>query len=113
MIKKNPTLVSCTDIDRLLLMVEEVKITYYPLQDDGNVDRSVPPLVLDRNSDFTQIFKKHVHYTTIGQLLQPSTGPITFTKYFVYGFQIDASRITMLPEWRRDPVVNADEISSP
>ena len=113
LIKENSKLVKCTDIERLQLMMEEVKITYCPLQDDGNVDRSAPPLTLDRNSDLSQIFKEHVQYTTVGQLLQPSAGPITFTKYFIYGFQIDASRITMPPEWQRDTVVNADEISSP
>jgi hypothetical protein len=48
MIKSNAAAVSCTDIDRrLLLMVEEMKITYFPLQDEGSVDQTAPPLVLD------------------------------------------------------------------
>jgi hypothetical protein len=45
-IEKNPTLVSCTDVDRLLLIVEEMEITYFPLNRDGDGDRSATPLVL-------------------------------------------------------------------
>jgi hypothetical protein len=60
MVKSNAAAVSCTDINCLLLMVEEMEITYFPLQDDGSVDRTAAPLVLDRNSDLTQIFREHV-----------------------------------------------------
>jgi hypothetical protein len=97
MVKSNAATVSCTDIDRLLLVVEEMEITYFPLQDDGSVDRTAIPLVLDRNSDLTKIFKEHVIHTTTGQIMQPSPGVITFAKQFVYGFRIDALRITMPP----------------
>jgi hypothetical protein len=51
MIKKIPTIVSCTDNDRLLLIVEEINITYFPINCDGDVDRSATPLVLDQSSD--------------------------------------------------------------
>ena len=37
-VKASPDAASCTDINRLLLMVEEMEITYLPLQSDGRVD---------------------------------------------------------------------------
>ena len=98
-VKASPDAASCMDINRLLLMVEEMEITYFPLQSDGKVDRAAVPLVLDRNSDLTKIFKAHVIYTTAVQLLRPSTGPICFNKQFVYNFQVDASHIMMPPRW--------------
>ena len=70
------------------------------------------PLVLDQNSDLTQIFKEHTIYTTAVQLLQPSAGPISFNKQFVYNFQVDASCIIMPPRWTSG-IVDTDEISSP
>ena len=37
-VKASPDAASCTDINRLLLMVEEMEITHLPLQSDGRVD---------------------------------------------------------------------------
>ena len=114
-IEGNSEYVSCTDIDRLLLMVEEMKITCLPLQGHGdaagNVDRKATPLILNRNSDLSGIFKDHVAYTTMIQLCQRSNGPITFNEEFVYSFKVDASCITM-PRLV-DGKIDADEISSP
>ena len=111
-IKANPEAARCTDINRPPLMVEEMEITYLPLNSDGKVNRSAVPLILDRNSDLTQIFKEHVIYTTSVQLLQPSTEPISFNKQFVYNFQVDTSHIVMPSRWTSG-IVDADEISSP
>jgi hypothetical protein len=47
MIKKNPTIVSCTDVDCLLLIVEEMDIAHFPINRDGNVERSATPLALN------------------------------------------------------------------
>ena len=52
-VKASPDAASCTDINRLLLMVEEMEITYFHFI----------PMVLDRNSNLTQIFKEHAMYT--------------------------------------------------
>jgi hypothetical protein len=40
-IDNNGTLFICTDMDHLLLIVEELKITYLPIDNNGDVDRSV------------------------------------------------------------------------
>ena len=111
-VKANPNAASCTDINRLLLMVEEMEIAYFPLHSNGKVDRTAVPLVLDHNSDLTQIFKEHAMCATPVQLLRPSTGPICFNKQFVYNFQVDASHIVMPPR-STSGIMDADEISSP
>ena len=111
-VKASPDAASCTDINRLLLMVEEMEITYFPLHSNGKVDRTAVPLVLDQNSDLTQIFKEHTIYTTAVQLLRPSTGPICFNKQFVYHFQVDVLRIIMPPR-STSGIMDADEILSP
>ena len=111
-VKASPDAASCTDINRLLLMVEEMEIMYFPLHSNGKVDRTAVPLVLDHNSDLTQIFKEHAIYTTAVQLLRPSTGPICFNKQFVYNFQVDASHIIMPPR-SASSIMDANEILSP
>jgi hypothetical protein len=70
-INKNPTVLSCTDIERLSLVVEEMEISYLPLNDTGDIDRSATPLVLHRSSDLCEIFKNHVIRTTTNQIQQP------------------------------------------
>ena len=114
-IEDNPEHVVCTDIERLLLMVEEMEITYLPLQERGktagNVDRNAAPLILDRSSDLSEIFKDHAIYTTMIQLSQEEDGPIAFNEEFVYNFRVDTSCITM-PQ-ATNGRMDADEISSP
>jgi hypothetical protein len=102
MIEKNPTIVSCTDMNRLLLIVEEMDITYFPINRDGDVDRSATPLALNQSSDLCTLFKDHVIRTTVNQDKRHSTGPITFHPQFVHVFQMDASHVKMLPHWQRD-----------
>ena len=71
-IEDNPEYIVCTDIERVLLMVEEMEITYFPLQEDGktpgNVDRKATPLILGRSSDLSEILRDHTVYTTSIQL---------------------------------------------
>ena len=114
-IDNNPEHVVCTDIERLLLMVEEMEITYLPLQErgktPGNVDRNATPLILDRSSDLSEIFKDHTVYTTMIQLSQEEDGPIAFNEEFVYNFRVDTSCVTM-PQ-STNGRMDADEISSP
>ena len=47
-IEDNPEHVVCTDIERILLMVEEMEITYLPLQEDGDSAGSVDRNAADR-----------------------------------------------------------------
>jgi hypothetical protein len=113
MIEKNPTIVNCTGIDRLLLIVEEMEITYFPLNGDGDIDQLATPLVLNLSSDLCALFKDHVIRTTTNQVKQPSPRPITFHPQFVYAFWINASGVKMPPHWQRNEIVDADKISSP
>ena len=99
-VEGNPTHVVCTDIEHLLLIVEEMEITYLPLQERGsktagNVDRNATPLILDRSSDLSEIFRDHVVYTTMIQLSRDEDGPIAFNEEFVYNVRVDTSCITM------------------
>jgi hypothetical protein len=100
-------------MDRLLLVVEELKITYSPIDRDGDVDELGIPVVLTQSSDLHALFKDHVIRSTVNQIKQPFTGPITFQKEFVYVFKMNASHIKMPPNWKRDAILDADEISSP
>ena len=111
-VQASPDAASCMDISCLLLMVEEMEITYLPLQSDGRVDREAVPLVLDRNSDLTEIFTNHAIHTTAVQLMQRSDGLISFNEEFIYTFQVDASHIVMPPR-STSGMIDADEISSP
>ena len=58
-INMNSTALSCTDTERLLLIVEEIEISYLPLNDTGDIDQSATPLVLHRSSDLCEIFKNN------------------------------------------------------
>jgi hypothetical protein len=98
-VTKHPDIISCTDMERLLLVVEEMEITYLPLNDTGDIDRSATPLVLDRSSDLCEIFKDHVIRTMTNQFKRPFDKPIIFHPQFVYTFQIDTSHIKMPPHW--------------
>ena len=67
-IDNNDTLISCTDMDRLLFIVEELEIMYLPVDNNGDVDRSGTPLVLTRGSDLRSLFKDHVIRSTMNQI---------------------------------------------
>ena len=117
LIEENPEHVVCTDIERILLMVEELEITYLPLQEcgrgktPGNIDRKATPLILDRSSDLSEILKDHTIYTTVLQLSEVTDGPITFKEDFIYSFQVDTTCITM--PLATNGRIDADDISSP
>jgi hypothetical protein len=112
-VDSNDTLVSCTDMDRLLLIVEELEIAHSPIDNNGDVDRSGAPLVLARGSDPRSLFNDHIARSIMNQIKQPHRGPITFQKEFVYVFSMSALHIKMPPNWKRDKVLDADEITSP
>jgi hypothetical protein len=67
-IDNNDTIVSCTEMDPLLLIVEELGIMYLPIDNNGDVDRSGTPLVLTRGSDLHSLFKDHVIRSTMNQI---------------------------------------------
>jgi hypothetical protein len=112
-IDNNDTLISCTNMGHLLLIVEELEITYLPVDNNGDVDRLGTPLVLTRGLDLRSLFKDHVIRSTMNQIKQPSSRPISFEKEFVYIFKMNAFHIKMPPNWKRDKVLDADEITSP
>jgi hypothetical protein len=112
-IDNNDTIISCTDMDCLLLIVGELEIMYLPVDNNGDVDRSCTPLVLTRGSDLRSLFKDIVIRSTMNQIKRPNSGPITYQKEFVYIFSMNASHIKMPPNWQRDKVLDADEIASP
>ena len=93
--------------------MDELEITYLPIDNNGDVDRSGTPSVFTRSSDLRPLFIDHVMGSAMNQIKQPSGGPITFQKEFIYTFKMNASHIKMPPNWKRDKVLDANEIASP
>jgi hypothetical protein len=96
-ITDNRSVCSCTDIERLLLIVEELEVTYLPIDSNGDVNRSGTPLVPTRHSDLRQLFKTHVMRSAMAQIKRPSDGPITFQPAFICTFKINVSKVA--PFW--------------
>ena len=48
---------SCTNLNRLMLFLYELEITYVPIDDNGDVLRTAAPLILDRHVDLCPLFK--------------------------------------------------------
>jgi hypothetical protein len=84
-----------------------------PTDNNVDVDQSGTPLVLIRSSDLCPLFKNHVMGSAMNQIKRPSSGPITFQKEFICTFKMNASHIKMPPNWKRQKVLDANEIASP
>jgi hypothetical protein len=58
-VEKNWTTCTCTNLDRLLLLIYELEISCMPVDNDGSIDRTATPLILDRHLDLCPLFKIH------------------------------------------------------
>jgi hypothetical protein len=67
-IATNRSICSCTNLERLLFIIEELEITYLPIDINGDVDQVATPLVLTRRSDLRQLFKTHVVRSAMTQI---------------------------------------------
>jgi hypothetical protein len=94
-IDNNRTVCSCTKLDRLLLLIYELEITYVPIDYDGNIIHTTTPLILDRHADLCPLFKTHAMNHAITHINRPSRGQIRFQPALVYEFNTDASCIQM------------------
>ena len=103
---------SCTNFNRLTLLLYALEITYLPIDDDGNILRTADPLILNRHTDLCPLFKVHAMNRSIADLERQSHEEISFQPALVYNFQVDASGVQMPDNWLVDQIMNADEIST-
>ena len=59
---------SCANLNRLMLLLFELEITYLPIADNGNILRAVDPLILNRHTDLCPLFKVHAMNRSIADL---------------------------------------------
>ena len=103
---------SCTNLNRLTLLLYALKITYLPIDDDGNILRTADPLILNLHTDLCPLFKVHAMNRSIADFERQSHEEISFQPALVYNFQVDASGVQMPANWLVDQIMNADEIST-
>jgi hypothetical protein len=58
-INDNRTTCSCTDLPHLLLIIDDLEITYLSINSKGNVDCMGAPQILGRHTDLRQVLKLH------------------------------------------------------
>jgi hypothetical protein len=112
-VANNASICTCTDLERLLFIIEELEITYLPINSNGDINRAATTLVLIRCSDLRQLFKTHVMKSATVQIKRPSDGPISFQPAFMCTYKINASHIEMPLNWQMDKILDADEIAFP
>ena len=103
---------SCSNLNRLTLLLYALEITYLPIDDDGNILRTADPLILNRHTDLCPLFKAHAMNRSIADLERLSQEEISFQPALVYNFQVDASAVQMPDNWLVDQIMDADEIST-
>jgi hypothetical protein len=111
-VDNNQAICTCTNLERLLLLIYELEITYMPVDIDGDVVNTATPLILDRHTDLCPLFKIRAMNCAIAHINRPSRGQISFQPALVYYFNIDASSIKMPVNWQMDEILDTDEISS-
>jgi hypothetical protein len=111
-VDNNQTACSCTNLDRLLLLIYELEITHMPIDNDGNVMYTATPLVLNRHTDLCPLFKTRAMNPAITQLNRPSRGQISFQPAFTYKFNIDVSCIQMPINWQTEKILDTDEMAT-
>jgi hypothetical protein len=111
-VDNNRTVCPCTNLDRLLLLIYELEITYMPVDDSGNIIRTATPLTLDQHSDLCQLFKTCAMNCAITHINLPSRGQISFQPALVHDFIIDALCIQMPVNWQADNILDTDEITT-
>jgi hypothetical protein len=85
---------SCSNLDRLILLLYALEITYLPTDNDGDILRTAEPLVLNRHTDLCPLFKTHAMNRSIADLKRLSQDEISFQPALVYNFQVDASAVS-------------------
>jgi hypothetical protein len=109
-VDNNWTVCSCTNLDRLLLLIYELEIIYVPIDNDGNIIRTAAPLTLDQHADLCPLFNTRAMNRAIAHINWPSRGQISFQPALVYEFNIDVSCIQMPVNWQADKILDTDEI---
>jgi hypothetical protein len=103
-VDNNQAICTCTNLERLLLLIYELEITYMPVDTDGNVINTATPFILDRHTDLCPLFKIHAMNHAIAHINWLSRGQISFQRALVYYFSIDASSIKMPVNWQMDEI---------
>ena len=111
-VDNNQNRCSCANLNRLMLILFELEITYMPIDDNGDVLRTAAQLILDRHTDLCPLFKIHTMNRSIADLNRQSHEQISFQPALVYNFYVDASGIQMPNNWLADQIMDADEIST-
>ena len=105
---------SCTNLNRLMLLLYELEITYVPIDDNGDILHTAAPLILDRHTDLCLLFKTRAMNRAIADINRPSHEQISFQPALIYDFRIDASCVQMPPNWitGQDHIMDTDEIAT-
>ena len=59
---------SCSNLDRLILLLYALDITYLPIDNDGDILCTAEPLILNRHTDLCSLFKAHAMNRSIADL---------------------------------------------
>ena len=63
---------SCTNLNRLMLLLFELEITYVPIDVDGDILHTAAPLILDRHMDLCPLFKIRAMNCAVADINRPS-----------------------------------------
>ena len=69
---------SCTNLNRLMLLLFELEITYVPIDDNGDILHTAAPLILDRHTDLCPLFKTRAMNRAMEDINRPSHAQIGF-----------------------------------
>jgi hypothetical protein len=89
--------IASTHLSRIMLIINELEITYLSIDSNGKVDNAAGPQNLGRCSDLRLHFKvralNHAHVN----IVPPGTGMTSFQPRLGYTFLIDADHVKMPP----------------
>jgi hypothetical protein len=112
-INNNKSICSCTNLPCLMLIIDDLEITYLSVDNNGNIDNAGGPQILGRCSDLCQLLKIRAMNRSIVNINRPGAGQISFQPALGYVFLIDATHIQMPANWQTSKVLDADEIATP
>jgi hypothetical protein len=75
---------SCTNLNRLMLLLYELEITYMPIDDNGDILRTAAPLILDQHADLCPLSKTRAMNHAVADLNRPSHEQISFQPALIY-----------------------------
>jgi hypothetical protein len=111
-VDNNQKCCSCTNLNRLMLLLYELEITYVPINDNGDILHTAAPLILDQHADLCPLFKTRAMNRAIADLNRPHHEQISFQPALIYDFRVDASCVQMLINWLADQITDTDEIAT-